>query len=140
MTGYIIVLVVGFAASGLYNMGKKARELEQADEDFFRKQLHLARKQCHEIASQFSHFLFEQRKMYLRKDEFGNLIYDDWYKFGVEPFFRSKILPRLIDVQRDCLITHGNYAEIIDNVAKSGRQRNKKNTIRQLVKQGWPLS
>jgi len=78
--------------------------------------------------------------MYLRKDEYGNVIYDDWYEFGIEPFFHSKISSRLVDAQRDCLITYGNYAEIIDNVAKSGRRGKQKNAMQRLVKQGWPLS
>lgn len=140
MTGYLIVLVVGFAASGLYNMGRKARKQEQTDEDFFRKQLHLSRQQCHEIALQFSDFLADQRMKYLRKDRFGNLIYDDWFKFGIEPFFHSKVSPRLIDAQRDCLINFGSYVEIIDKVAKSGNQKSKRNVIQRLVKQTWPLS
>jgi len=139
MTGYIIALVVGFAATGLYNLGKKARELEQTDEDFFKKQLHLARQQCHEIASQFSHILSEERKKYLRRDEYGNIIYDDWYKFGIEPFFHSKVSPRLIDAQRDFLINYGNYAEIIDNVARSGNySKDNRNAVQRLIRKGWP--
>ncbi|HDO27854.1 MAG TPA: hypothetical protein ENH02_07035 [Bacteroidetes bacterium] len=140
MTGYLIVLVVGFAATGLYNLGKKARVQEKTDEDFFRKQLHLAKAQCHEIAWQFSGFLADQRMKYLRKDKHGNLIYDDWYKLGIEPFFHSKVSPRLIDAQRDSLINFGNYVEIIDHVAKSGYPKKKKNALQCLVSKGWPLS
>jgi len=140
MTGYLIVLVVGFTVSGLYNMGRKARKQEQTDEDFFRKQLHLARQQCHEIALQFSDFLCDQRTKYLRKDQYGNLIYDDWFKLGIEPFFHSKVSPRLVDVQRDFLINYGNYTEIIDHVARTGNEKRKQSIIKQLTRRRWLLS
>ena len=140
MTSYLIALVVGFAASGLYNLGKKARYMEETDEAFFKRQLQLARQQCHDIATQFSHVLSEQRKKYLRKDENGNFIYDDWYKYGIEPFFHSKVSPRLIDAQRDCLVNYGNYAEIIDNVARSAMGSSQDDAVQRLVKKGWPMS
>lgn len=140
MTGYIVVLLVGVAASGLYNMGKKARKQEESDEYFFRKQLYLAKKQCREIAWQFSEFLIMQRKRYLRKDAYGNLIYDDWIKMGIEPFFRRKVIPRLIDAQRDSLIAYGNYTEIIENVVREAQKQENNSLTKRLAHKKNELS
>jgi hypothetical protein len=124
MTGFLIFIVVAVIISitGLYNLGSKARKLEQTDEEFFQSQLILAKQECFEISKQFARQLALERSKYVRKDSDGNLLDDEWMNKGVESFFQTTVCPKLVDVQRECLIQFSAYPEIIDKVASSAQQ------------------
>ena len=125
MTGFLIFLAIALliAITGLYNLGSKARQQEQTDEDFFQSQLILAKKECYQISKQFAHQLANERTKYVCDNGDGNLVADDWMNEGVESFFQSTISPKLVDAQRECLIQHGAYPEIIDQVALSAQEK-----------------
>ena len=122
MTGFLIFLGVAVLISikGLYNLGSKARQLEQTDEDFFQSQLILAKRECYQISKQFAQQLAMERTKYVCEN--GDLVGDDWMNKGVESFFQTTICPKLVDAQRECLIQYGAYPEIIDQVALSAQE------------------
>jgi len=122
MTGFLIFLVVAVLVSitGLYNLGSKARQLEQTDEDFFQSQLILAKRECYQISKQFAQQLAMERTKYVCDD--GDLVDDDWMNKGVESFFQTTICPKLVVAQRECLIQYGAYPEIIDQVAVNAQE------------------
>lgn len=124
MTGFLIFLVfaVIISITGLYNLGSKARQLEKTDDDFLQSQLVLAKQECYQISKQFARQLAMERTKYIRSDGDGNLLHDDWMDKSVESFFQTKICPKLVDVQRECLIQYSAYPEIIDQVASSAQQ------------------
>ena len=121
MSGLLIFGVLGVvvAGTGLYNLGTKARKLERTDEDFFLNQLEMAKSECYHISKQFAAYLAEERRKYLDSDQNRNTGYHLWMTKGVENFFYSKVSPRLVDVQRECLVQFSAYPEIIDQVAIS---------------------
>lgn len=123
MTGFVIFLVLAVIISitGLYNLGSKARKLERSDEEFFHNQLILAKQECFQISKQFARQLALERRKYIREDSEGNLLDDDWMNKGVESFFQTTVCPKLVDVQRECLIQFSAYPEIIDQVASSAQ-------------------
>lgn len=122
MTGFLIFLIIVVIATGLYNLGSKARRLEKTDEDFFQNQLILAKQQCYQISQQFARQLAMERIKYVREDSEGNLVNDEWMNKGVESFFQTTIVPKLVDVHRECLIQYSAYPEIIDQVASNAQE------------------
>lgn len=124
MTGFFIFLVIAviISVTGLYNLGSKARRLEQTDEDFFHCQLILAKRECYQISKQFERQLAIERTKYMREDDEDGLLHDDWFNKGVESFFQTTICPKLVDAQRECLIQFGAYPEIIDHVASTAQE------------------
>lgn len=119
MTGLIIFIGIGLAVifTGLYNLGVKARKMEKSDEDFLLSQLYRAKEECYHISEQFAQQLARERKSYLLNNQRNGNGYDEWMTKGVEDFFNTTISPKLVDVQRECLIEYSAYPEIIDKVA-----------------------
>jgi hypothetical protein len=124
MTGLLIFLIIGLIViiAGLYNLGIKARKLEESDEDFLQNQLQLAKNECYHISEQFAHQLAIERRNYILKHKHNESGYEEWMTKGVETFFNTTVSPKLIDVQRECLIEYGAYPEIIDKVAALAQQ------------------
>lgn len=125
MIGIVFFLVVGLLLimAGLYNLGAKARRLEQTDEEFFQSQLLIAKQECYKISQPFSRQLAIERERYLHDNMNGSLGYSEWMSKGVESFFKYTVSPKLVDVQRECLIQFGAYPEIIDEVAVTAQEQ-----------------
>jgi hypothetical protein len=119
MIGLLIFLVIGSIVilTGLYNLGAKARKLEESDDDFLQNQLQLAKNECYHISEQFSRKLARERRSYILNNKNNRSGYEEWMTKGVEIFFNTTVSPKLIDAQRECLIEYGAYPEIIDKVA-----------------------
>ena len=118
MTGLLIFIGIGLIVivTGLYNLGKKARKMEESDKDFLQGQLQLAKKECYHISERFARQLADERNSYINGKRNANG-YEEWMTKGVETFFNTIVSPKLIDVQRECLIQYSAYPEIIDKVA-----------------------
>jgi len=126
MTGILIFSIVSSVviATGLYNLGVKAREMDRTDEDFFQLQLQLAKNECYKISEQFAKELASERRTYIHNSAKTGKGYDEWMTKGVETFFNTIVSPKLVDVQRECLIQYSAYPEIIDRVAISAQKEN----------------
>jgi Na+-transporting NADH:ubiquinone oxidoreductase subunit NqrC len=121
MTGILIFSIVGSVviATGLYNLGVKAREMDRTDDDFFQLQLQLAKKECYQISEQFAQELASERRSYIHRSTITGKGYEEWMTKGVETFFNTVVSPKLVDIHRECLIQYSAYPEIIDRVAVS---------------------
>jgi len=119
MTGLLIFLVIGLVVivAGLYNLGVKARKMEKSDEDFMQNQLQLAKDECYQISERFARQLALERNSYIINSKNNGSGYEEWMTKGVETFFITTVSPKLVDVQRECLIEYSAYPEIIDKVA-----------------------
>lgn len=120
---FFVVIALMLIATGLYNLGTKARQLEQTDEEFFQSQLMLAKQECYKISQPFSQQLAMERQRYFHGHTNEDNGYSEWMSKGVESFFKYTVSPKLVDVQRECLIQHGAYPEIIEEVAVSAESK-----------------
>ncbi len=122
----IALIIVGLivAIAGLHSLGNKARKLERTDQDFLQQQLVLGKNECYRISRQFSRQLASERKRYINAETNGDIGYNEWMTKGVDTFFESKVSPRLVNAQRECLIQFSAYTEIIDRVAATAPSEN----------------
>ena len=124
MTAYIISL--GIILFILYMLGLKTQRTDNIYKENFKQNLDISRQQCREIALEFADHLSAQKKKHSCETDSGRTNYDEWYRKDIEKFLHSTVLPRMSEPYRSLLLNYGNYAGIIDNVAKTADQKVKK--------------